>query len=173
MVNWLRMKNRSIAWLATRYPALARHLIGAHSAAHTAGKVPWTPQTKPLAECTVALVTTAGVHHTGQQPFDMNDSDGDPSFRELDGATIGSDFRITHDYYDHRDAERDLNIVFPLQRLEELRREGIIGGLARNHYGFMGHITGLHLAALTGKSAPEVARRLRGADVDLVLLTPA
>jgi D-proline reductase (dithiol) PrdB len=173
MFAWYRLKNRLIAMLATRYPALAARLVAGHHPEPSAGAIPWTPLRKALSACTVAVVTTAGVHHPGQQPFDMNDRDGDPSFRELDGATISSDFHITHDYYDHHDAERDLNIVLPLQRLEELRQEGIIGGLARFHYGFMGHITGPHLPILTGESAPEVAERLRRADVDLVLLTPA
>ena len=173
MSAWNRLKNRLIAMLATRHPALAERLVAGYHPEPSAGAIPWAPPGKPLGACKVAVVTTAGVHHAGQQPFDMVDRNGDPSFRELDGVTIGSDFRITHDYYDHGDAERDLNIVLPLQRLEELRREGIIGGLARFHYSFMGHISGPHLATLAGKNAPEVADRLRGADVDLVLLTPA
>jgi D-proline reductase (dithiol) PrdB len=79
---------------------------------------------------------------------------------------------ITHDYYDHSDAERDINIVFPIERLWELEMEGIIGGVIRIHYGFMGHILGRHLNTLINKSVPEVARRLRSDKVDLVLLTP-
>ena len=168
-----RLKKRLVAFLAARIPALAERLVASYQPQRNTDQVPWTPITKPLSECTLAVVTTAGVHHSGQAPFDMNDPDGDPSFRELDGATIADDYRISHDYYDHRDAERDLNVVLPLQRLAELTKVGLLGRLAHQHYSFMGHILGPHLATLTEKNAPLVAKRLRDATVDLVLLTPA
>ena len=173
MPTWERLKNRLIAKLVTRFPVLARPLLAAQYVLDTTEEVPWTPVRKPLRESTVAVVTTAGVHHRQQKPFDMLDREGDPSFRVLNGETIGKDFRITHDYYDHGDAERDLNIVLPLQRLEELAREGAIGRVADDHYGFMGHITGRHLSTLLGQSAPQVTALLKLAGVDCVLLTPA
>lgn len=103
----------------------------------------------------------------------MQDSDGDPSFRELDGATMTADYRITHDYYDHSDAEKDLNIVLPLQRLQEFVSENLLGSLNHRHFGFMGHIDGRHIPALIEGSAREVAGKLCSDEVDLVLLTPA
>jgi len=118
------------------------------------------------------MVTTAGVHHRDQSPFDMRDPDGDPSFRAIDESRPVSDLMITHDYYDHRDADKDINIVFPIQRLRELEIEGIIGKIADTHYGFMGHILGEHVQPLVNRSAPQVARRLKEDGVDVVLLTP-
>lgn len=167
------LKNRLIARLITRFPALAKRFTDAYRPLETAGEIPWTALRKPLADCTLAVVTTAGVHHRHQPPFDMRDAEGDPSYRELNTATIEADFTITHDYYDHRDAERDLNIVLPLQRLRELVSEGVLGGLARRHFGFMGHIDGRHIPTLINQTAPEVARKLRDDGVDIVLLTPA
>ena len=79
---------------------------------------------------------------------------------------------ITHDYYDHADADRDLNVVLPVERLRELTAAGEIGGLAPRAYAFMGHITGPHLETLKRSTAPEVAARLRAARVDAVLLAP-
>jgi D-proline reductase (dithiol) PrdB len=168
-----RFKHRLIARLASRFPALAERLTAGYQARVSEQAIPWTPLAKPLAQCRLALVTTAGVHHTAQPPFDMQDPQGDPSSRVLEGASIEGDFRITHDYYDHRDAERDLNIVFPLTRLKEWLAEGRIGSLAERHYGFMGHIDGPHIETLVERSAPEVAARLRADGVDAVLLTPA
>ena len=168
-----RLKNRWVAFLAARIPALAEHLVASYQPQRNSGQIPWAPITKPLSECTLAVVTTAGVHHSGQTPFNMNDPNGDPSFRELDAETIPGDYYISHDYYDRRDAERDLNVVLPLQRLDELQQEGILGRLAPRHYSFMGHILEPHLPYLTEESAPQVARKLRGSEVDLVLLTPA
>lgn len=173
MLSLSRAKNRLLAWLTTRYPQLAKRFINAYQAQQSAGDIPWTPPAKPLAKARLALVTTAGIHHREQKPFDMQDPDGDPSFRELDGASLFDDFRITHDYYDHSDARKDPNIVFPLDRLRELIDAGLIGSLASTHYGFMGHIDGRHIATLVKKSAREVAERLKQSGVDLVLLTPA
>ncbi|HKI51690.1 MAG TPA: glycine/sarcosine/betaine reductase selenoprotein B family protein [Geothermobacteraceae bacterium] len=171
-MNHNRLKNRLLAWLANRCAPLRRRFIAGYRPERYEGAIPWTPVAWPLAECRVALVTTAGVHHPGQPPFDMHDPDGDPSYRVLDGATILGDYRITHDYYDHRDADRDLNVVFPLQRLRELVAEGIVGGLARRHYSLMGHIVGRHLPTLLQESAPQIARALCDQRVDIVLLTP-
>ncbi len=166
-------KNRLIAKLITRFPALARPFIANYQAQEAPGAIPWTVLQKPLDECQIAVVTTAGVHHRQQAPFDMQDPDGDPTYRQLDTSSIRSDFAITHDYYDHRDAERDLNIVLPLDRLDELVDEGVLGRLADRHFGFMGHITGRHMTTLVETTAPEVAARLKADRVDLVLLTPA
>ncbi len=134
---------------------------------------PWTPLRKDPRECTVALVTTAGVHLPGDAPFDMSDRSGDPSFREIPSDVPGRGLAVTHDYYDHRDADRDVNVVFPIDRLRELRESGAIGRPAPFHYSFMGHVTGPHVATLRDATSREVARRLRAAAVDLVVLSPA
>jgi D-proline reductase (dithiol) PrdB len=168
-----RLKNRLIAKVITRFPNLAQRFITAYTPWESDEPVPWTRPARPLRECSLAVVTTAGVHHRGQAPFDMQDCDGDPSFRVIDGASIGSDYRITHDYYDHSDAEKDLNIILPLDRLRELQQQGVIGRLADRHYSFMGHIDGRHIKTLIAVTAKQVAERLCKDHVDVVLLTPA
>ena len=103
----------------------------------------------------------------------MADSEGDPSYSHNDAATITNDYVITHEYFDHADAEKDLNIFFPVDRLRELQDEGFIGDLASRHYSLMGHIDGRHIATLVGRSAREIIDKLRQLAVDVVLLTPA
>jgi len=168
----LRIKNRGLAVLATAFPSIGERFASGYRAERQGGGIPWAPVKKPLAASTIALVTTAGVHHRAQPPYDMHDHDGDPSFRELDLSLPLDSLTITHDYYDHSDADRDLNVVFPAERLRELAAAGEIGGLAPRAYGFMGHITGRHLETLKRRTAPEVAARLRKARVDAVLLAP-
>ena len=167
-----RWKNRLIAWFATRIPAFARRLVAAYRPWESRGEIPWTPARKPLAQCRVAVVTTTGVHHPFQPPFDMQDPEGDPSFRALQADEIDASYQITHDYYDHSDARQDLNIILPLDRLRELVAEGVVGELAATHYSFMGHVDGRHIPTLIAKSAREVAARLKESGVDVVLLTP-
>lgn len=166
-----RFKNQFIGKIITRFPSLAKRFTAAYEP-WISVDIPWTPMMKALTASTIALVTTAGVHHREQEPFDMRDPDGDPSFRIIDFRKPLSTLMITHDYYDHTDADKDINIVFPLERLKEFEQEGRIGRVANVHYGFMGHITGRHIPTLIKKSAFEVARSLKRTDVDIVLLTP-
>jgi D-proline reductase (dithiol) PrdB len=138
-----------------------------------AGGIPFVPFTKPLAQARIALITTAGVHLRDQQPFDMDNPDGDATFREIPHATARDALTITHKYYDHRDADRDLNIVFPLDHLRDLVEQGVLGSLAPRHYGFMGHIDGPRVDELNRQTARAVAAKLHDDQVDFALLTPA
>jgi len=130
------------------------------------GEIPWAPMAKSLAESTVALISTGGVHLRSDRPFNLN---GDPGFRVIPKATSPADLAISHQAYDRTDALKDINLVFPLERVRELAAEGVIGGLAADHYGFglMGSARRL-LPAIK-----EVARRISESGVDLVLLVPA
>ena len=171
MKQLTRLKNRCIARLAHSIPAFADFLTASYTPQRSED-IPWTPIKKPLAESKIALVTTAGIHHGHQKPFDMEDPAGDSSYRMIDTETIEQDYLITHDYYDHRDAENDLNIIFPVTRLKEMAADGIVGSVAGHHVSFMGHIKGSHLESLIENDAPEVAARFVQDHVDAVLLTP-
>jgi D-proline reductase (dithiol) PrdB len=171
VTTFSRLRNKVIAKLLVRFPLLAQRSVASYQPPESRD-IPWTPVRRRLNESIVALVTTAGVHHRDQKPFDMGDPNGDPSFRVIDVTKPSASLMITHDYYDHADADRDINIVFPLDRLREFEQEGVIGKLADTHYGFMGHIMGPHLPTLIHKTAPEVAQLLNAARVDIVLLTP-
>ena len=166
-----RLKNRAIAKVITTFPSLSRRLIEAYHPWESED-IPWTPVRKPLAESTLALVTTSGVHHRNQEPFDMHDKEGDPSYRVIDLGRPLSSLMITHDYYDHSDADKDVNIVFPVERLQELAGERVIGRLAPRAYSFMGHIDGRHITTLVEGTGPEVAERIVADGADAVLLTP-
>ncbi len=170
-MNWHRIKNRLIARMITGVPFLADRFIRAY-APWESEDTPWAGFTKLLSECTIALVTTAGVHHRDQTPFDMNDKAGDPTFRMIDLSMPADSLMITHDYYDHRDADRDINIVFPAERLREFAAEKRIGAIADRAYSLMGHITGRHMATLVSKTAPAIAAAMKRDRVDAVLLTP-
>lgn len=157
--------------MANSFPAIAKHLENSFVPLESED-IPWAPIRKALDKSKIALVTTSGIHHGYQEPFNMEDSTGDPSYRILDTNTLEEDYVITHDYYDHRDADKDLNIIFPIARLKEMVSAGIIGSVAEQHFSFMGHITDSHIHNLIDKTAPEVAESLVKDHVDAVLLTP-
>lgn len=129
-------------------------------------EIPWTPLRKPLEQCTVALISTGGVHLRSDRPFNLN---GDPGFRIIPKDAKSSDIAISHQAYDRTDALKDINLVFPIERLRELEAERVIGRLAEHHYGFglMPSAEGLM------PSIKEVARRIGESGVDLALLVPA
>jgi D-proline reductase (dithiol) PrdB len=167
-----RWRNQLIAFFFSRFPTLTARWVKTQQLADY-GPPPWSPLTKPVAQCRVALVTTAGVHRKEDTPFDMEDKQGDPTYRIIPRDVRQEALCITHDYYDHRDADKDFNIVLPLNRLQELARERIVGTVAPFHYSFMGHIDGPHVSRLLTDTAPSVARRLKREQVDAVVLTPA
>lgn len=155
-----------------RFPWLGEAWARRYSFVRVTG-TPWAPLLKPLAECRLGLVTTAGVHLEGQPLFNMADPEGDPTYRAFPVDTARELLTITHDYYDHAAADRDLNVILPLDRIRELVGEGIVGGLAGTCYSLMGHIAGRHVATLASRTAPEVAGRLMADGAEAVLLAPA
>jgi D-proline reductase (dithiol) PrdB len=134
--------------------------------------VPWAQPPRPLHRCRATLITTGGVHLSTDRPFDMHDPLGDPSFRAVPVSTTAEGLTITHDYYDHRDADRDPNIVFPLERFRELASAGRLGGLTPTHWSFMGHITGRLVEELETRRVPALMARLHEEQPDFVFLTP-
>jgi D-proline reductase (dithiol) PrdB len=129
---------------------------------------PFTPLSKPLANCTLAVVTTAGLHLRGDRPF----GGGDPSFRVLPSDTAAGEILQSHTSigFDRVPVIRDLNVTLPLDRLRELVARDALGGLGLNCYSFMG--AQRDWSRIEGETAPAVAARLREEGIDAVLLTP-
>jgi D-proline reductase (dithiol) PrdB len=96
-------------------------------------EIPWTPLRRPIMQATVAVIATGGVHLCRDEQFDLKK---EPSFRAIPRTASSAELCITHGAYDSRDASRDLNLIFPLERLLELETVGVIGRVADVHYGF-------------------------------------
>ncbi len=87
---------------------------------------PFAPLTKPINQAKVGLIGSGGIFEDGQDPFDgwaVNDF----SLRAIPINTPFDRLRLNHNYYDHRDAGKDYNCFFPIQRFQELAEEGFIG----------------------------------------------
>jgi D-proline reductase (dithiol) PrdB len=115
------------------------------------------------------LITTGGVHTPDQEPFDMSSSEGDASYRLI--PRDETDFAITHDYYDHRDADRDINCLFPLPLARQLHTHQLIGPLSLHHASFMGHIEDPLVPELIEEQLPRLWDELEDRP-DLILLSP-
>ena len=132
--------------------------------------VPFTPFEGELARATVAIVTAAGVHLKEQEPFNVADELGDLTFRLIAPDVDSADLKVTHHHYDHSDADEDINVVFPLDVLRDLKQEGFIKEVARKHVGYMGYT--MQLKAMYEGTAPEIANEIdKGSRADVVVLT--
>jgi D-proline reductase (dithiol) PrdB len=129
----------------------------------------WTPLTKPLSECVVTLFTTGGVHLKSDRSYDIANPHGDWTFREIPTDIATSELIVTHSHYSHVDADRDINCMFPLDRLRELCDQGVIGGIASSSFAIMGFNP--NPAHLLDKTAPELARRYQASGADVVFMT--
>jgi D-proline reductase (dithiol) PrdB len=119
----------------------------------------------PLAKRRIAIVTTAGIHRLTDRPFSLGSAD----FRVLPRDNM-NELVSTHvsPNFDRTGFAEDLNVVLPLDRLQELADSGVIGSVARYHYSFMG-------AAVIDQMEPaarELASQLHADKVDGVLLVP-
>ena len=120
----------------------------------------------PLEEATVAIVTSASLHHPDQDDFAPKDT----SYRVLDATR--HDYVVGHwsPNFDTAGVAADLNVVFPIDRLDELAAQGRIGKVADQHLAFAGNQ--FDLAQIRMDGGPAGAAFLKEQGVGVVLLTP-
>jgi D-proline reductase (dithiol) PrdB len=131
------------------------------------GAPPWTPLRKPLAQSKVALISSGGIMYRDQPRFHREDA----SYRRIPKHARRDELSIWHFGYPTRDAERDPNCVFPLERMRELASAGVIGELSDPAFSFMG---GIYSARkVRDELAPAILDELKRAHADAFFLVPA
>ena len=131
---------------------------------------PETKLTKPLSECKVSLLTSAGAHLKSDTPFDVDNPTGDHTIRIIPSNTEEENLTVTHIYYDTKSAKIDPSIVFPLKQLNSLADEGVIGSVADVNIGLNGGI--LDTTLIETESIPKVIEQLTKENVDAALMVP-
>lgn len=130
-----------------------------------------TALTKPLNACTVSLLTSGGVSQCAMPAFDP-DARNDHRLDAVHNSTPSDDFQIHDSYYNHADAEQDINCIFPIDRLRELVEQGTIGAVADRFWsGFMGRI--YNRSKVIEDSAPKFADALQQDNVDILVAAPS
>ncbi len=119
-----------------------------------------------LTERKIAIISTAGLLARGGKPF----RGGDHHYHAIANEIAPNDLLISHlsVNFDRTGFQQDLNVVFPRDRLAELKAEGVIGEVADMHYSFMGATD----PTLMEEDAHELSGRLKDDGVDSVLLLP-
>ena len=126
----------------------------------------WTEVTKELKDMRVAMASAAGVHLKTDERFNLA---GDFSIREIPGDVKAEELMVSHGGYDNADVNKDINAMFPINRLQELAESGFIKEVAPVHFGFMGG--GGDQEKFHDQTGPEIARRLKEENVDAVIMT--
>lgn len=138
----------------------------------TIDPMPWAEPRIPLAEANVGPVSTAGLVLPAQPPFDDHVKGGDYSFRELPSTTDPQILIESHrsEAFSREGLLEDMNLVFPIDRMRELERDGLIGRFNARCLSFMGSITAP--GRLLAQTAPEAAELFVRDGVDVALLVP-
>lgn len=119
-----------------------------------------------LSQRRVAIVSSAALIERGDKPFAIGSAD----FRELSSSFNSADILISHVSinFDRAGFQRDLNVVYPIDRLRELAADGVIGSVADKHYTVMGSTD----PATMVETADRMAAALHADHVNAVVLLP-
>jgi D-proline reductase (dithiol) PrdB len=155
---------------------ITKRMIRTWIGKETPRPIPWTPLSKPLSECTVALLSSAGIALKTDRPFDQvgerrNPWWGDPSYRLLPKDAATEEVELYHLHINPHYARQDLNCLFPVTRLREMEANREIGRSAARHYSMMGYI--LQPEVLLKETVPAMIRDLEQDFADVVVLAPA
>ena len=133
--------------------------------------IPLAKLSKPLSESRICFVSTSGVQPSNTLPFDTVHPVGDYSFRRVPSDSKPSDLEIHQLKYPTFGARKDLNVIFPIERLQELADEGVIGGLTKNFYTFIGY--NMDPERLQKTLATDLAEAIAEEKPDAVIAAPA
>lgn len=134
-------------------------------------RAPFSPARRALPMLNLALITSAGVHIDGTDPFNVQASDGDLTFREIPSEIEAEDLRFVARGYDHASVQADINSQVPLARLFEFEGNGIIGQLNQVFWSLCGFIP--DAGRLVEEMVPRLIERVERHEVQAALLIPA
>lgn len=121
----------------------------------------------PLKKRRVAIISTAGLHRRDDRPFTAQPGD---IYRIIPGDVKAEDLVMSHVSvnFDRSGFEQDWNLVFPVDRLNEMVNEGVIESVAGYHYSFMGAVDPVNWE----DEARRLAALLKNDGVNAALLIP-
>tara|TARA_Y100000996_G_scaffold201743_1_gene158180 strand:+ start:64 stop:519 length:456 start_codon:yes stop_codon:yes gene_type:complete len=112
----------------------------------------------------VSIVSSAAISKRGDKPFSWLAN----NHRVIEKDNL--DLVMTHVAveYDRTAWQQDINTILPIDRLEEMAKNGEIGSVSNEHYSFIGSSDPIKME----RSAKEVAERMKDDAVDTVFLVP-
>lgn len=127
---------------------------------------PWTPLRREFRRSKAAVVTTSGVRLKTQHSFGRNSAE----FREISAFASHEDLAFDFTTYDPAEAERDLNVLVPVDRLKDLVDREALGGVNETFFSFFGACSDLEGLR---SSAAKAGEKLRAAGCEAAFIVPA
>lgn len=120
----------------------------------------------PLSERRIAILTSAALFPRSGEPLLHNSGD----YLELPSSLPHSDILMSHVSinFDRSGWQRDINVIYPIDRMRELAEEGIIGSVADVNFTVMGATDPTKML----ESVESIAARVKRDQIDSVLLCP-
>ena len=128
---------------------------------------------KPLTECNVAIVSSAGLYDVhSQETFDSTILGGDFSYRIIPSDINMNSLKEGHrsNSFDHEGIRRNPSTGLPIPQLTALVKEGYIGKINYRHFSIMGSI--IAPAWFIKNTVPDIVKCLKEDHVDVILLVP-
>ena len=132
---------------------------------------PFTSLTKPLAESRVTLLSTSDVSVVREDEEPLSDEEMTVgAVYSIPWSTPSSALYSRQESYDrHATNLDDVNAYLPITRLQELERDGVIGGVTRHFHNVN---RGYSKRLMMETAAPAALARCREDRADLALLVP-
>jgi len=148
--------------LIPEMPAIGRGFIS-RLEKYTFDNPAWTVP-KEASSRRVSIVSSAAISRRGDKPFSWLAN----NHRVIEKDNL--DLVMTHVAveYDRTAWQQDINTILPIDRLEEMAKNGEIGSVSNEHYSFIGSSDPIKME----RSAKEVAERMKDDAVDTVFLVP-
>ena len=138
----------------------------------------WAPFENRLAASSIGLLTSAGIFVKDTQPsFDLERERsqpewGDPSWRPIPASSSPRDLAVAHLHLNDEDLLADPEIALPMNLLDELAGEGLVGHAVTDHVSVMG-FQDRRLKEWRRAAAPQIVAHLRAQAADGLILAPA
>lgn len=132
---------------------------------------PLTPVRRALPMLNLALISSAGGYINGTEAFDLDDRDGDMTYREIPIEVEAGDMLYSAKGYDPKALNADRNVQVPVDRLLEYEENAVIGSLNQVWWSVSSHIP--NAARIADELGPQLADRLKRYEVHLALFVPA
>ena len=131
---------------------------------------PFAPLKKPLSQSRVALVSTSEVGFKDEKHQSPTDQGQIGRVYSIPSATpVDALCSRTYAFDRHATTLKDVDAFFPITRLHEAAAAGRIAGVAEHCHGVYNSYSQRRTSDIDG---PEILRRCRYEEVDVVVLTP-
>lgn len=131
---------------------------------------PMSALQNPLNQSKIALITSAGLYLKESKAFDTEALKGDTTYRKIDKHDTLETLDIAHTHYDHKFIKEDINTVYPMILLEELKDKNQIGQVSDVNFSFCGFV--LDTEKLITETAVGILEDIKEEGIDAVILAP-